>query len=398
MLKIAAIVAIRDMAHDRKLFFCLVVALAAVLAPLEVLAGLKYGVVDTLRRRLIENPHIREIVNMTNRGYDDAFIDDLRQRSAEVAFVIPRTRSLAATINLKREDADRIVTADLIPTGPGDPLLAGKDIPSDVREVVLSRSAAEKLALAEGDTAIGTVTRVVDDRRQAKRITLTVVGVSNAFGRDGAFVPLPLLLALEDYRDGYAVAEFGWEGAESRGPRSYAGFRLYARRLEDVTVLSAALRSQNIDVRDHSEDIDFVSLVDRNLTRMLAVVSAIGGGGCLISLAVSLWANIERKRRWFSMLRLLGFSGGAMVAVPVIEAVFVAIFGVVIATVIFRLVAEAINQYYSTGMLGDDPICRLSAAQMASIAAATLVAAFFSALVAGWWTRRVEPAEALFDG
>jgi putative ABC transport system permease protein len=45
--------------HEWVLTLCLVLALAAVLAPLLVLFGLKHGTIHTLRERLVEDPVFR---------------------------------------------------------------------------------------------------------------------------------------------------------------------------------------------------------------------------------------------------------------------------------------------------------------------------------------------------
>lgn len=388
--------ALKDFVHDRKLFFCFIVALAAVLAPLEVLLGLKYGVIDTMRQQLIDNPHTREIISSGNRTFEHTFFDQLRARP-DVVFVIPRTRSLAATMNLQREGTTSIVTTDLISTAPGDPLLTGKKIPSGPDGVVLSESAAEKLDVRPGDKLIGSVARSIGNARQVVRFPLTVLDVSKAFPRDGAFATLGFLEALEDYRDGRAVPALGWLGASATAPRVYAGFRLYARALKDVDSLSAMLRARGVDLHDHSDEIDFLLLLDRNLSVMFAIIAAIGSAGYLLSLGASLWANVERKRKALSVLRLLGFRSRSMAAFPLVQAALIALSGVVIANVIFVGVAYAINAYFSAGLFGNQPICRLTPTHAALMAGATLAGAVAAAALAGWRAGKVQPSEGLRD-
>jgi putative ABC transport system permease protein len=394
MIAVVGRLATQDFVFDRRLFFCFVMALAAVLAPLEVLLGLKYGVVEAFREQLLENPRIREITNGSNRAFDAAFFDRLRARP-DVAFVLPRTRSLAATINLQREGGNNVVVADIVPTATDDPLLEGKVIPIDSGAVVLSTSAAEKLGVHQGDRIVGTASRIFEDRREAIRLQLQVLDVTSAFPRDGAFASIDLLTALEDYRDGHAVPAFRWPGAEASGPRLFAGFRLYARRLEDVFAISAALRQADVDVRDHGDEIGFVLALDRNLSVMFGVIAAIGSVGYVLSLGASLWANVERKRKQLSVLRLLGLSGYAMVAFPVLQAGFVAVAGVTIANSIFIGVARIINSYFSSQLIGSQAICRLTLAHMSAMAAITLAAALISAALAGWRSAHVQPSEGL---
>lgn len=110
--------------------------------------------------------------------------------------------------------------------------------------VALSATAAEKLGVRQGDPLLGRVERRYQGQVQSARVPLRVVAVLPlaAQQKDVAYVPLPLLEATEDFRDGRAVPELGagngWTG-EPRpdGPRVYPGFRLYARNLAAVSAL-----------------------------------------------------------------------------------------------------------------------------------------------------------------
>ncbi len=54
-LPLVAGLSLRDLLHERRLSVCSLVGLAAVLAPLIVLFGLKHGVIEGLRADLVEN-------------------------------------------------------------------------------------------------------------------------------------------------------------------------------------------------------------------------------------------------------------------------------------------------------------------------------------------------------
>ena len=63
-------------------------------------------------------------------------------------------------IELDSDKSSRIVRAELIPSGIGDPLLpADRPIPDAIDRVVLSQSAAERLKVVPGDRIDGSVTR-----------------------------------------------------------------------------------------------------------------------------------------------------------------------------------------------------------------------------------------------
>ena len=99
-----------------------VLALAAVLGPMLILFGLKSGVVGSMVEKLVENPRNLEIRPMGSGRYDMAWIQRLRERE-DVQFVIPLTRSIAASLDLKSDAAKRILPVELKPTAKGDPML-----------------------------------------------------------------------------------------------------------------------------------------------------------------------------------------------------------------------------------------------------------------------------------
>ena len=72
----------------------------------------------------------------------------------DVAFLVPRTRSIAATIELGSDSSSRNVRAELIPSAAGDPLLPPGEVPDGVTHIVLSRSTAQKLHVEPGDTLL----------------------------------------------------------------------------------------------------------------------------------------------------------------------------------------------------------------------------------------------------
>jgi putative ABC transport system permease protein len=399
MIALVSGLAWRDAVHDRRLFFCFAAALAAVLAPLIVLLGLKQGIVAALRHDLTESPRTREVLNVGNRGFDAAWLERWRARP-EIAFLVPRTRSIAATLYLERDDGvGSAVTAEMIPTAPGDPLLAGIPWDDEVNAVALSESAAQKLGVVAGDALLGSAVRLVEGRRERAqwRFRISAVAPASAFPRDGIFAALPALLTVEDFGDGRlgATPALG-ETAGTEG-RLYAGFRIYARRLEDVAPIARALLAEGVETRTRAEEIEGILLLDRNLSIIFLIVAAIGSAGYVLSLAVSLWANVERKLRDLSVIRLLGFSSGSLVVFPIVQGGLIALLGVAAAALVALGVAAAINRLYVTGLPAGSPICLLTMASLGVMAAVTLACAVAASSLAAWRIAGIEPAEGIRD-
>ncbi len=90
---------LRDYSYERLLSACTILGLAAVLAPLLVLFGVKSGIINTMVDRLVQDPRNLEISPVGSSRYDQNWFTAVGNRPG-VAFIIPQTRSIAANIIL----------------------------------------------------------------------------------------------------------------------------------------------------------------------------------------------------------------------------------------------------------------------------------------------------------
>ena len=398
--------AYRDFAHERRISLCFVLALMAVLAPLLILFGLKFGLVDTLAQRLVESPANREVQPLGSREYDQAWFDRIGARP-DVAFIVPNTRRIAATLSrlLNPVNGKDLDVVSMIPTGAGDPLLAadparGEAPPTGLTELVLSAAAARELAASPGDRLVARIDRRRGGKDEHAVWEVTVTGVlpGAAMAEEAALVPLPLLVATEDYRDGLAVPALGWEGAPVRtAPRPFARFRLYATSIYAVAGLAADLTAEGLEVRTQVTEIAAMQALDRNLTRVFWLIALIGSLGFLASLAANLLANVERKRRELAVVRLIGFPTRSLILFPVAQAALVALLGAAAALAVYLPVAVTLNTWFADSLRAGESICRLLPSHLLIALAATLLGATAAAAWAGWRAARIEPAEGLRD-
>ncbi len=389
----------RDYVHEWLMSGCFVLALAAVLGPMMVLFGLKFGIVGTMVDQLIEDPLNREVRPVGSGYYDHAWLESVRARP-DVAFLVPRTRSIAATIELSSQHASRIVSVELIASDHGDPLLLpNSPLPEGTTRVVLSQSAAEKLDVAAGDALDGSLARRFRGHHERVHLPLTVAAIApaRAFARDGAFVSVSLLEALEDFRDGRAVPPLGWEGEPADASRTYPGFRLYARSIYDVAGLRDAFARLNVDVHTRSAEIELVQRMNRNLTAIYWAIALVGLVGFSLSLGASLWANIDRKRKQLSVLRLVGFRTADIVWFPMVQALFTAVLGWAVAVAIYLATALVINDMLAAQLETGQQVCRLLPWHYAIALLLTCTAAVLAAGLAGLRSARVEPSEGMRD-
>lgn len=392
----------RDYVHEWRLSLCAVLALAAVLAPLLVLLGLKHGVVSTLIERLAKEPRNRELLPVGSQRLTLDWFDTLRTRP-EVAFIIPRTRQIAGTLEMRRPEWGRSVTVELLPTALGDPLLPqGISPPMESSQLLVTQPVAEKLQLRGGESLAAAVSRSHRGRLEYAQMTVTVTAVLPlaAFSRDAAFARLDLLEAVEDYRDGFAVERFGWPGQPvptDTPERHYPAFRLYAGTLDQVAPLRDVLLERGVEVETQAADIARIQALNRNLTTVFAIIAVLSASGYACALGVNMLAAVERKRRELSILRLLGLPGRGLMGFPLIQALLTAGFGVMAASLAYLLTSTLINQRFADQVQAGETVCRLTVGQGGIAAATTVLILLFAAGAGGWRAARIEPAEGLRD-
>lgn len=391
--------ALADIWHERVLFLCSALGCAAVLAPLIVLFGLRQGVVAGLRAELLEDPRAREVVSVVNRTLEPALFERL-SADPRIAFLVPRTRALSATIVLEnpaRQGSGQRM--ELLPTGAGDPLLPGYSA-IDADELILSATALQRLGLNSGDPVLASVARGRAGQREVLTLPMRVGGVAplSAATRDAAFATLPVLLLAEDFIDGTVGLDATPVSEAEARLRPFAGFRLYAARLEDVPALDGELRLAGIEVSSRAEAVAGILRLDRNLTLLFLAIAGAGGAGYLVSLGVGLWAQVERKRRDLALLSLLGMKRRALVMLPLVQAAAVALAGALLAFGVAAAVAGVLNRAFAGTVAGDRPVCVLTAGMGFAAAAVTLAGALLASVLAGVRAAAVAPAEGLAEG
>ncbi len=389
---LVASLAWQDYRDDGWLSACSVLALVAVIAPLLVLFGLKFGLVSSLTERLETDPATREIIPLGGGRFSSAFVEQLAQRS-DVAFAIPRTRQIAATAQVGA------LTLEMLPTAAGDPLLAGRALPRGLEQIVLSHTAAEKLAARPGDFLETRFARQVAGRVEEQRTRVQVVAVLplQAFARDGLFADLGLLEAAEDYRDGRGVPALGWAGDEVgvSEQRVYPGFRLYARTLADVEPLRVFFAAQNLLVSTQALGIAQVQSLSRNLSIVFWIIAGLALAGAFAAIFAGALAAVARKRRELSVLRLLGFSTAALLLFVVMQALYSAGLAAVLSAGLYALAEAGLNQLFV--QVPGEHASQLLARHYGLALVAVLGVSVVAAACGGWRVARIQACEGIRD-
>ncbi|MDF0729336.1 ABC transporter permease [Pseudomonas entomophila] len=386
----------QDYRHDARLSACAVLALVAVIAPLLVLFGLKFGLVGSLTERLQRDPGVREVIPLGGGRFSADFVASLAARP-DVAFAMPRTRQIAATAELLAPEQGRGVTVEMLPTAVGDPLLDGVAVPQALRQVVLSFTAAEKLGAKAGDTLQASFSRQQAGQLQWRQAPVQVLAVLPlaAFERDALFAPLALLEAAEDYRDGRAVPALGWPGEAAGAARVYPAFRLYARALDDVEPLREYFAERKLLVSTQAAQIAQVRSLSRNLDLVFWIIAALAVAGALAAIAAGAVAAVERKQRELAVLRLLGFGSAALLLFVVLQALYSGLLAAALAALLYALAEQGLNRLfmqvpgeYASQLLPSHYFVALLGVLLASTGAAAL---------GGWRVARIDASQGIRD-
>ncbi|MGX9964290.1 FtsX-like permease family protein [Roseomonas sp. F4] len=386
--------AIADALHDRLLFACAALTVAAVLLPLLLLLSLKTGLVERMIADLRADPGAVELRLRGNGALSPAWFEAMRARP-DVAFVVPRVRTFGSAIQYARaDDPLRARQADIMASGRGDPLLGATAALVTEGQVVVSRRVAEEARLRPGDELL--LWRPIPPRagaaarRVEQRLRVAAIAPAGASDQRHVFGTASLAGLLEDLGER--------EGAtDIPAQRTFASFRLYARDVADVAGLQRHLESQGMEVDSDAGRIAFAFRIDRNLTLLFLVLVGCASLGVAGALAAALWSNVVRKRRSLSLLRLMGMPAARLALFPLVQAGLVVLAGCALAAGATAGGAAIINALFAEAQ-GVPTLARVVAWHLA---AATLGALLLGLLAGGLAVRpvlRIAPSEGLRDG
>ena len=400
-LAMVARLARRDLLHGWQSTACLVVAVAVALIPLLLLYGLKFGVVNSLIDTLRSDPRILEIKLVQDAELDPDWMAAL-QANPQAGFVLPRGMHLATSVRLRSENARSIQEPRMIPTAPGDPLLAGITLPADMTEIVITERVQIEAGVAPGDQVELIVMRLVGEERQSVRHMVTVVDVlpRDLLQTDDIFVVSALEAAVETYRLGFAVPELEWPPASAAratppANKTFASFRLYARDIRDVPALRDQLLAEGYDVETRAEEIEKTLAIEAGLGWVFLVISTLAAAGFLLTLGLHLAAAVVEKARELSLLRLLGLSGAELSLLPSTQGAIIGLTGALLACLLTGLAQPVVNSLLD-GLAGlEGQVSQLALSHFAFAAVAAALAGAAAGSVAGFRSARLEPTKGL---
>ncbi|WP_231389527.1 ABC transporter permease [Dickeya chrysanthemi] len=395
--RLLLVLAIRDLIHDRKVALCMVFSLVSVIAPLLLLFGLKNGIVGQLRSNLLNDPRNLEIRMIGNGSYNIEWLTALEQRP-DVAFSIPVTRALNTQADIVYDSQRFVMGAEMIPTAAGDPLLAGLPVPENNRQVVLSAGAAHQLQVQVGDDITLFVSRKRQGENERGRLHMKVAAVleQTRFTRPAAFLTLPVLIAMEDFRDGFHSELIdGSKGEPAPARVTFAKARLYARHPDAVAPLAEWFRQQHIETVTQLGQIESVRAIDYVLGMIFGIIAWLSLSGGMASLVGAFLANIDRKRTDMAILRLLGFYSHSVASYIVFQALILSGVAFFIGCLLYLAGSALFNQLLGQHLPGNTFICHLDYVHFLIALSVTLLMGLLVAGIGALRAMSIQPAESL---
>ena len=205
--------AMADLLHEWPLTLCVILSIAAILLPLAVLYGLKFGVISVLEERLRNDPRSRELRPQASSFFKNEWVQKWRG-DPRVAFATGLPASLSATVQIPV--GKMLIDSDITPTANGDPILAAAKVQLSGRtECAISEPLALQAKLKKGDEFEMRVKRNDASGVNQASAKLRVGGILPVTLCDfpAIYAPLPVAEGVEDFLSGFAVEEFAWPGS-----------------------------------------------------------------------------------------------------------------------------------------------------------------------------------------
>jgi putative ABC transport system permease protein len=135
--------------------------------------------------------------------------------------------------------------------------------------------------------------------------------------------------------------------------------------------------------------------LSRNLSIVFWIIAGLALAGAFAAIFAGALAAVERKRRELSVLRLLGFSTGALLLFVTVQALYSAGFAAVLSGLLYGVAESGLNHLFMQmpGEYASHLLPRHYALALSAALGVSAVAAAFG----GWRVARIEACEGIRD-
>ncbi|UXN05865.1 ABC transporter permease [Bartonella sp. HY761] len=380
--------------HPRGAFLSLLV-LAAMLAPILVLWGLKSGTLTALVNELRNDPRNLEIRLIGDHPLGVAELAKIKGLEG-VGFFQPTTRGLAARAWLSPASHGGREAISLLPGGEGDPLLPQNVAPPKLGETVISKRVADSLKVAIGDEVILRTQRESDRLTLAQKLRITgLIDAAQASGSQ-AIVNATLVEEVESFLDGFAIDRLELAGRPiSERHLRHANLRLYAKQIEFVPKLAQSIEDLGYPVSSRAADVEKLVSIEKALNGIIAVVASLLIISYFGAASASILGVFDKHRRDIALLRLMGGSRATIFWFVAGFGLTTGLIGLLTAMGLYLGLADFINSRFSLGLASGAANCYLEPIQLVAAGLATMFLILIVTALSAWRFVTVAPGGAL---
>lgn len=172
----------------------------------------------------------------------------------------------------------------------------------------------------------------------------------------------------------------------------YLGFRLYAKSLEDVKQLRIQCAKAGIETSTQEDRISQVISLDRGLSRLfmfIAIAGLVGGAGTLLT---SLYLSIERSKRQFAVLQIIGIPTICVLASTMLQGLLIVLAGTGMSFLLCLVGASLLQKALGSGLGSGEQVCSLGWSQWSLALFVVIACAILASLAASRRLRVNDPA------
>ena len=209
------------------------------------------------------------------------------------------------------------------------------------------------------------------------------------------YLPLTVITAMEDFRDGYEPLIFSDGTHQNSARESFAKVRLYAKDIDSVKPLSDKLRAK-YNIQDKLADIEELKALTRTLNFIFITIAAVSVTGGALAVGGLIFSGISRKERALALLRISGLSDCGVVFMIVLENMILSTLAFIFSLLLYEAGAVAFAKYFSQALKEGMVVSKLTYGHLGIfLVASLLLCAFISAVITACRVLPVTPAQAM---
>ena len=175
----------------------------------------------------------------------------------------------------------------------------------------------------------------------------------------------------------------------------YRGFRVVGTEIDIIPQLVERFKAKRIKVRTKSSQILKLQRLERSLNILVLVVSLVALIGGFSILTSSFFANVQRKKVDYAMMRLIGMTKNLIFQIPIAQAMIISCLGFVSSAGCYLLISYILNRFIAVELDFNGQLSKLYISHFLFAGVFVVVGACIASLAASRAATSIDPAEAL---